>query len=453
MDHLIGLKNDDGIDIAVVNLSFGSGPHARVDECDFRADGSPRPLREAVDRLLQAGISTVVSSGNHGRDFELSSPGCVSTAVTVGSTDHAGNVSEYSNVATWMDLFASGESVHAASPGSGIEPRSGTSMAAAHVAGALAVLAGADRTATPHELLASLRLTGISTGETGASPPSLDLDAALTRLTAPRSLPLEVIIDDAQGQGMVTRGAFDEAVEATRAQSGQLAYGGRAVRSTGLGVNEFEVRVRLPRPGVYRAYGWWPELGDSSTSATFDFAGLTGIRSEPAMDDVRSVVVDQSVNGGRWVELGDFELVGDGRETVRLSDRSGFGPVVADALRFVLLSDLPVKVVAEDPPLAVVGFPYRSSIATDGGTAPLKLDQMEGALPPGISFDPGSGLLSGTPVSSGSTPLVFQVVDRDGQLDVAEVTLEVVDNIPPMARPSAENRTGAPGDATPRERE
>src|SRR5206468_11646675 len=65
--------------MASVNMSLGGSL--------FTAPCDSQPYKASIDHLRSIGIATVVAAGNNGSTNALSSPGCVSTAVSVGSTD------------------------------------------------------------------------------------------------------------------------------------------------------------------------------------------------------------------------------------------------------------------------------------------------------------------------------------------------------------------------------
>ncbi|HEV8042530.1 MAG TPA: Ig domain-containing protein, partial [Bryobacteraceae bacterium] len=57
---------------------------------------------------------------------------------------------------------------------------------------------------------------------------------------------------------------------------------------------------------------------------------------------------------------------------------------------------------------------YRESLVVTGGTAPFTWSIKAGGLPTGVSIDPKSGLLSGTPTVAGPFNFTVQVVDTTG---------------------------------------
>ena len=139
--------------IASVNMSLGGQ--------QFTSPCDGEPFKPIIDNLRTIGVATVVASGNSGIPFAISSPACISSAVSVGSTNKNDVVSYFSNVAPFLSLLAPGESITSSVPGGSYSSMSGTSMAAPHVAGAWAVLRQAAPSASVSDILESLRNTGL----------------------------------------------------------------------------------------------------------------------------------------------------------------------------------------------------------------------------------------------------------------------------------------------------
>jgi subtilisin family serine protease len=137
-----------GVDLT--NNSWGGG-------------GFSTALLNAIEDADAAGIHFVASAGNWGQnnDFSPSYPGSYDTPniISVAATDHNDRMADFSNYgAVSVDLGAPGVNILSSVPGSGYSSYSGTSMAAPHVAGVVAMMVGRFP-ATPHGLIKERLLT------------------------------------------------------------------------------------------------------------------------------------------------------------------------------------------------------------------------------------------------------------------------------------------------------
>ncbi|MEQ1933659.1 MAG: LamG-like jellyroll fold domain-containing protein, partial [Fimbriimonadaceae bacterium] len=84
-------------------------------------------------------------------------------------------------------------------------------------------------------------------------------------------------------------------------------------------------------------------------------------------------------------------------------------------------------------PEVLVGTPYSQTATTLRGTAPITFSLVGGALPPGITLETGSGLLSGTLTAAGSFTFTLRATDANTLSADQTFTLRVLPLVPPPA--------------------
>lgn len=136
--------------IAAVNLSLSAPDTGGY--CD------DSPLKPLIDNLRAASIPTIVAAGNDGS--WLGYPACISGTISVGNTTKDDLLNPTSNVDYRLSLFAPGTDIVSSIPGGGFATSTGTSLAAAHVAGAWALIRPQLTLPTVSDVLFRLQATG-----------------------------------------------------------------------------------------------------------------------------------------------------------------------------------------------------------------------------------------------------------------------------------------------------
>ena len=130
IDHVAAWKKANPTKPAVLNMSVGA----------YLGTTAQNALDEAVQSLIDLGVPVVVSAGNHAVNAALVSPAHVRDAITVASYDGEFQFSKrFSNYGSMIDLVAPGDHVVSGGAGNRYALMSGTSMAAPHVTGAVAL--------------------------------------------------------------------------------------------------------------------------------------------------------------------------------------------------------------------------------------------------------------------------------------------------------------------------
>lgn len=134
-----------------VGIQYAVKQGAKIINLSLGGPSDTNTLRDAVRSAQTRGVILVASAGNEGDDIDLPGnfkyPACYEfdNIVTVGASNEADAAAGFSNfgskgLQSHVDIFAPGDGIESTLPGNKYGIKSGTSMAAPHVSGALALL-------------------------------------------------------------------------------------------------------------------------------------------------------------------------------------------------------------------------------------------------------------------------------------------------------------------------
>ena len=177
--------NDDGVGLASAFheifewfLAPGGDPDNAPDvvNCSWAFDeaGCDAEFLQDIEAWRAAGIFPAFASGNDGpAPGSVRSPGAYPAAFAVGATDSSDGTADFSGQgptpcdgSVKPDISAPGDGILSAVPG-GYDIMSGTSMAAPHITGAVAVLRSIDPSLTVDQLEAALTFAAKDLGDPG----------------------------------------------------------------------------------------------------------------------------------------------------------------------------------------------------------------------------------------------------------------------------------------------
>jgi len=132
---------------------------------------------------------------------------------------------------------------------------------------------------------------------------------------------------------------------------------------------------------------------------------------------------------GNFTQAGNFTANITVRESFKGNTASkSFPIVVKPKLEITTISPLPWGIVGR-------GYPYTSSLSpvkieAKGGWPPYKMWKVVfGKLPDGLTLDPDSGIIGGTPILKGSYKFTVQVIDSCGKVAFKEFIIDIYDPI------------------------
>lgn len=142
--------------VDIVSMSFAGGPDAL--------------LGEMLDALEASGTVIVAAAGNGGPAAPPAFPAAHDKTIAVTATNVADQLYDRANRGDYISLAAPGVEVISPTPADRYRMVTGTSIAAAHVAGAVALLLEHRPNLTPEEVRALLRESAVDLGSPGPDP-------------------------------------------------------------------------------------------------------------------------------------------------------------------------------------------------------------------------------------------------------------------------------------------
>jgi subtilisin family serine protease len=337
------IANNASLDVDIINMSLGGGLFANQATCNTSNAG----YLTAFSSLNTLGIAVFVSTGNDASTTSISSPGCVSGAIGVGSvgdstfsiifsscTDsgQVDKVSCYSNTTATqgtdelVDILAPGCQITAEWNNGGLNTICGTSMASPTAAGIAALLVSLNPSITPSALEDLLETTADSVTDyrNSVNYPRIDAMSALTSLTGIIASPTNLQATPT-GPTLIsltwTAAASVDGYQVQRsADNGNSWTTLGSVTSPTTSFNDpspscgsMQYRVRSQMTATGHTSAWSNVASATAFACPLAPTGLTATLINPTLveltwvdnaTDETGFRVERSVNGGAYSEIG-----------------------------------------------------------------------------------------------------------------------------------------------------
>ena len=147
----------------------------------------------------------------------------------------------------------------------------------------------------------------------------------------------------------------------------------------------------------------------------------------PIPDASRTLPAGLSLNPSSGAITGTPTASGSFPLTVKLKDTSSPFQTTTRAMTLVVAEPLVITSTTNNISQCTINAPCSITLTSTGGIAPISWSKPSGSLPPGLTLNPTTGVISGTPTAAGSYTVTVKAVDsaNPAQADSKSLTLVV----------------------------
>gem|GEM_PF-987463 len=124
-----------------------------------------------------------------------------------------------------------------------------------------------------------------------------------------------------------------------------------------------------------------------------------------------------SIDTSTGAVTGTPTAAGSSTFTVQVTDSASPAATVSQSLTLAVVT--PLGITTASLSAGITGSAYTATVAVSGGTSPYTWSVTSGSLPTGLSVNPATGAVSGTPTAAGSATFTVRVTDSTSPAQAA----------------------------------
>ena len=166
--------------------------------------------------------------------------------------------------------------------------------------------------------------------------------------------------------------------------------------------------------------------GSDDTPLHFEVLGYSKAAANSGLGVATMGIMEGPAPKGSIFNAATVDWV-DGLWSLQKSEVPDFrvSQITSNAIRALSNQDHPLTFDTEALAIAKVGEPYSAQVAVSTGVAPYTWALAAGQLPGGLSLDSANGVISGTPLSAGTSVFSVTVTDNESRVVTASFQIEV----------------------------